>query len=44
MYQLCQKAIHGKGDPRWSTYCMRPVGHEGKCKPEATEEDKKPSK
>lgn len=47
---LCQKMIRPEGcDPRYSTYCMRPKGHEqydpkGKCEINPTERDREQTK
>ena len=39
---LCQNKIEIEGSKGVAhTYCMRPVGHKGKCAPEKQPEDKK---
>ena len=46
MFKTCQKTLTHDKNPKISTYCQRPEGHEkydpkGKCAEEATAEDLK---
>lgn len=41
MSLLCQLPLPIEGKPSANTYCMRPMGHSGKCNPEPQPEDRK---